>query len=152
MRIGSGRGGDRTTRCLKRPVKHGNAVKQEKTLPSGQNCWTEASRHVYDSERSRNGERSVMSDVFANPAVRAGAAVVVLCVLIAGGFYLLSIFRDYAAQDRETSNDVLSNLREMNRRGDISDEEFRTIQATAERRLPPAVDNDDNASPDSESI
>lgn len=93
-----------------------------------------------------------MSDVFANPAVRAGAAVVVLCVLIAGGIYLLSIFRDYAAQDRERSADVLANLREMNRRGDISDEEFRTIQATAERQSTPLADSDDNASPDSESI
>lgn len=92
-----------------------------------------------------------MSDVFANPAVRAGAAVVVLCVLIPGGFYLLSIFRDYAAQDRETSSGVLSNLREMKRRGDISEEEFRTIQATAERRTASPAETDDRTSPDTTS-
>lgn len=92
-----------------------------------------------------------MPDLFANPAVRAGLAVLVLAVLIAAGFYLLSIFRDYAAHDRETSADVLANLREMRRRGDISDEEFRTLKATAERRLAPEIDPDENASPDPES-
>ena len=57
----------------------------------------------------------------------------ILCVLIAAGFYLVSIFRDYAAQDQESTIDVLANLQEMHRKGDISDEEFRTIQATTHR-------------------
>jgi uncharacterized membrane protein len=67
------------------------------------------------------------------PTVQAGIAVLVLCLLMTSGFWLLSIFRDYAAHDRLDPNDVLANLREMHSRGDISDEEFRTIQAKTER-------------------
>lgn len=73
------------------------------------------------------------SNLFANPTVQAVGAVLVLCVLIAVGFYLVASFRDYAAQDQETDDDVLTNLQEMHRRGDISDQEFRRIKTITER-------------------
>ena len=88
-----------------------------------------------------------MSDIFASPAAPAIAAVLVLCILIAAGFYLVSSYRDYAAEDRESEVDPLENLREMHRKGDISDEEFRTIQATTDRRSPGAANEDESASP-----
>ena len=47
----------------------------------------------------------------------------------------MASFRDYAAQDREEPDDALANLREMHRNGDITDEEFRTIQATTHSHL-----------------
>ena len=87
-----------------------------------------------------------MSDIFASPAAPAVAAVAVLCILIAAGFYLVSSFRDYAAEDRERGADPLENLREMHRKGDISDEEFRTIQATTDRQSPGAASEDRSAS------
>ena len=68
----------------------------------------------------------VMPDFLTTPTAQAGFAVLILCVLIALGFYLVSSFRDYAAG----APDVLANLQERHRKGDISDEEFRTIQAT----------------------
>ena len=71
----------------------------------------------------------VMPDFLTTPTAQAGFAVLILCVLIALGFYLVSSFRDYAADDREVAPDVLANLQEMHRKGDISDEEFRTIQS-----------------------
>ena len=70
-----------------------------------------------------------MLEVLNNPTVQAVLGIVVLCVLIAAGFYLVSIFRDYAANDCRGTDDMLANLREMHLQGDISDEEFRTIQA-----------------------
>ncbi len=70
-----------------------------------------------------------MYDMLKIPTVQAVLAVLVLCVLIATGFYLLSIFRDYAANDHRGDNDVLANLRELHLQGDLSEEEFRTIQA-----------------------
>ncbi len=70
-----------------------------------------------------------MLEVLNNPTVQAVLGIVVLCVLIAAGFYLVSIFRDYAANDHQGTDDMLANLREMHLQGDISDEEFRTIQA-----------------------
>ncbi len=89
-----------------------------------------------------------MQEVFANPTVRAGAAVLVLCVLIFVGFYFVSIFRDYAAEDRETPPDVLANLEEMHRKGDISEAEFRTIQATTHRQPVGPSDTDASSPPD----
>lgn len=75
-----------------------------------------------------------MPDFFTTPAVQAGFAVLVLCVLIAAGFYVMSIFRDYAADDQETAAEHLLKLEEMHLKGDISEEEFRTIQATTHRQ------------------
>jgi uncharacterized membrane protein len=89
-----------------------------------------------------------MSDSFTNPAMQAGAVMLVLCVLIAAAFYLLSSFRDYAADDQEEAFDAVAKLQEMHRKGDISDEEFRTIQATTHRH--PVRSNRDGPSPTSE--
>ena len=75
-----------------------------------------------------------MSDFFADPTVQASAAVLILCVPIAAGFYLVSSFRDYTAEDMGNADDALANLEEMHRKGDISDEEFRTIQATTHQQ------------------
>lgn len=76
-----------------------------------------------------------MSDLFATPTVQIGIGLLVLSVLIGGSFYLLSSFRDYTAEDKEPIDGALSNLEEMHLKGDISDEEFRTIQATTRREL-----------------
>ena len=70
-----------------------------------------------------------MPDLIAAPGVRVGIAIAVLCVLIGLGFYLVSIFRGYADDDHQDPTDVLANLEEMHAKGDISDEEFRTIQS-----------------------
>lgn len=78
------------------------------------------------------------------PALRLGVLVVVLGLLIAAGFYLVSIFRDYSADDQDESAKVLANLEEMHRRGDISDQEFRSIQASTQ--LPPVRSRSPNES------
>jgi len=75
-----------------------------------------------------------MTDFFATPTVQVGIALLVLCILIAAAFYLVSSFRDYTAQDQESTAEALFKLEEMHRKGDISDEEFRTIEATSHRR------------------
>lgn len=92
-----------------------------------------------------------MSNLFTDPAVPAALGVVVLCVLIAAAFYLLASFRDYAAEDREETPDVLANFREMHLKGDISDEEFRTIQSTTHPKLQGAASRIDFPSPNEES-
>jgi len=70
-----------------------------------------------------------MTDFFAIPGVQAGLDVLVLCLLIAAAFYLVSSFRDYTAQDQESTPEALFKLEEMHRKGDINDKEFRTIEA-----------------------
>ncbi|TWT83437.1 hypothetical protein CA13_49020 [Planctomycetes bacterium CA13] len=76
-----------------------------------------------------------MTDFFSNPTIQAGLSVLVLCVLIAVAFSLVSKFRDYNANDRETASDTLANLREIHLRGDIDDQEYRMIEATTHRQL-----------------
>ena len=86
-----------------------------------------------------------MTDLFDDPAVRAGAAMLVLCVLIAAGFYVMASFRDYTAQYQEGMPEALDNFEEMHRRGDISDKEFRTIKARTQHLLDGSKTNDDRS-------
>ena len=97
-----------------------------------------------------------MSDFFAAPTVQAGIAVLILCVLIAAAFYLVSSFRDYTVQDQASTPEALDNLEEMHRRGDISDAEFRTIKARTQQQLDGSMTEDDRSlasesSPESQS-
>lgn len=92
-----------------------------------------------------------MQDFFADPAVRAVLGLLILSVLIAAGFYLVSIFRDYADEDQEGPSDALSILEEMHLKGDISDEEFRTIKATTHRHPVGPNTTDDPPPPDGSS-
>jgi uncharacterized membrane protein len=85
-----------------------------------------------------------MSDFFTTPTVQVGTSVLVLCVLISIAVYLLSSYRDYAAEDKEHAVGALAKLQEMRVKGDISDEEFRTIQATTHRRPVRSNVNDDS--------
>jgi len=88
-----------------------------------------------------------MTDIFANPTIQAGLSVLILCVLIAVAFSFVSKFRDYNANDRETTSETLANLEEMRRRGDISDQEYRTIKTTTHRQLSNPVDSDPLSGP-----
>lgn len=72
-----------------------------------------------------------MPDIFATPAVRSGLAMTILLVVIAGAFWLLGRLRDYTTQDRPAPHEGFVNLKEMLRKGDISEAEFRNIETSA---------------------
>ncbi|TWU26717.1 hypothetical protein Pla52o_05700 [Novipirellula galeiformis] len=76
-----------------------------------------------------------MPDIFLNTTVQAGLSLLILCILIAAAFYLVSSYRGYNANDRDTACDTLANLKEMHLRGDISEAEYRTIETTTRRQL-----------------
>lgn len=83
----------------------------------------------------------VVTDFLTTSVYQTGFALLMLCVLLVIGVYLVSIFRDYAADDREEAPQGIANFEEMHAKGDISDEEFRTIQSrshqiSAETSLP----------------
>ena len=92
-----------------------------------------------------------MQEIDVTTLIRPAVSIVVLCVLIAGGFYLMSIFRDYAADNRGTTDDVLANLQEMRRKGDISEEEFRTLESRTHRPPVGPRSIDDSTSSDDSS-
>ena len=72
---------------------------------------------------------SSWSNMWTMPWARAVIALVVLCIVIAVSFYVVSIFRDYAGHNRQSPYFADSNLQEMLRKGVISEAEFRTIQS-----------------------
>ena len=86
-----------------------------------------------------------MTDFFAAPTVQVGIGLLVLCILIAAAFYLVSSFRDYTAQDQESTAEALFKLKEMHRKGDISDEEFRTIQTRTHQQPDGSAMNDEGS-------
>lgn len=55
----------------------------------------------------------------------------ILLVVISGAFWLLGRLRDYTTQDRPAPQEGFANLKEMLRKGDISEAEFRNIKASA---------------------
>lgn len=81
-----------------------------------------------------------MLELLSMPTVQAVLSVLVLCILIAIGFWLVSSFRDRNTDDRFTPEELLANFEEMHREGDISGTEFRTIKASMARLqgIPPA--------------
>jgi uncharacterized membrane protein len=74
-----------------------------------------------------------MWDVLSMPNVQAVLGIMVLCILIAVGFWLVASFRDNAAKDVLDPEELLANFEEMHREGDISGTEFRTIKASVTR-------------------
>ena len=73
-------------------------------------------------------------ELLSDPTVKAGLALLVLIVVSAAAFFLVARLRDYTAQDWDSSTSGLSNFEEMRLKGDISEEEFRTIEAATHAR------------------
>ncbi|TWU54526.1 hypothetical protein Poly51_32450 [Rubripirellula tenax] len=89
-----------------------------------------------------------MPDFFTSTVAQAATAVVVLCILISAAFYIVASYRDYVVQDQELPSEGLANLLEMHRKGDISDEEIRTIKARTQRHSVEPITDDESTSPD----
>lgn len=79
-----------------------------------------------------------MREFLGDPAVKAGIALLILIIVSATALFLLSRLRDYTDGDWDSTSDGLLNLEEMRLKGDISEEEFRTLRAASR-----AKDGDD---------
>lgn len=75
---------------------------------------------------------STWTDLWAAPTLQALSDLLVLCILIAVAFNLVSRFRDYAAEDWRDQESVLPNFQEMLRRGEITAAEYRKIQSRSD--------------------
>ena len=64
--------------------------------------------------------------------------------LIAVGAYAVSKWRDATEDDTNTASELLTNFREMHSRGDLTDEEFRTIKARLSYEMKDELKNSDN--------
>ena len=73
----------------------------------------------------------MVMELLSDPAVKAGLALLILTILSAVAFFLVARLRDYTSGDRDLTDQGLLNFEEMRLKGDISEEEFRTIQAAS---------------------
>jgi len=64
--------------------------------------------------------------------------------LIAVGVYVVSKWRDATEDDTNTASELLTNFREMHSRGDLTDEEFRTIKAQLSYDIREELKDSDN--------
>ena len=74
-------------------------------------------------------------------AIMLFAAIV---ALIAIGAYAVSKWRDATDDDTSTASELLTNFREMHSRGDLTDEEFRTIKARLSYEIREELRDSDN--------
>ncbi len=56
-------------------------------------------------------------------------------MLMVLGYYIARRFRDRTDDDRLTANEMLTNYRELEHEGDISDAEYRTIKTVLGEKL-----------------
>ena len=76
-----------------------------------------------------------MSDLIDDPIVSAAIGLLILCGMSAIAFYVVSKFRDYDDQDQDHEYELLANLQEMRVNGDITEEEYRTINSATHPQL-----------------
>ena len=68
--------------------------------------------------------------------------IAALAMLLAVGVYVIGKVRGASAQHEPSASELLSKCRESHSRGEISDEEFRTIKTTLQPRLREELNDD----------
>lgn len=81
--------------------------------------------------RVLRSKETVVMELLSDPAVKAGLALLILIIVSAAAFFLVARLRDYTNGDWDSTSGGLLNFEEMRLKGDISEEEFRTIQAAS---------------------
>lgn len=83
--------------------------------------------------RSRHAFR--MSQFLQTPGAQAVLWSAVLSVLVAIGIYAIGKARNMRRERPPTANELMTNFRELHSKGELSDEEFRTIKGLLAARL-----------------
>ena len=77
----------------------------------------------------------MLFDFLATPPAQAVIWMTVLACLLMLSYYVVQKFRDHTGDDRQSTNELMTKFREMNREGDITDAEFRTIKTVLREPL-----------------
>ena len=75
------------------------------------------------------------------PPARAVILVTFVVIVTITAFYVLRRWRDHV-KDEDTTSDHLTKFRELERRGVLSDGEFRTIKTALSEKLKDELNND----------
>jgi hypothetical protein len=86
----------------------------------------------------------VLIAVTSSPRLQALGLVLILCMLLVGLVFIMSRFRDYAAEDRRDSSFDDPHFEEMLLQGDITEQEYRKIMSRRSGSL--AKEDSGNAS------
>jgi uncharacterized membrane protein len=76
-----------------------------------------------------------MWDYLRTPTVQLTLGVAVVAILVAVGIYVVGRVKSSFREDGISTNEMLTNFRELHSRGELSDVEYRTIKATLSARL-----------------
>jgi hypothetical protein len=74
-------------------------------------------------------------DFLSTPPAQAVGWMFVLVLMLMVAYYVVQKFRDRSGEDRQSANELMTKFREMNREGDITDAEFRTIKTVLREPL-----------------
>lgn len=74
-------------------------------------------------------------DYLGNPAPKAVFWLALTAVLVAVAAYVISSLRRTFRDRRPDASNLMTNFRELHSRGQLSDEEYRTIKASLAERL-----------------
>ena len=83
-----------------------------------------------------------MAEFLNSDAARLVITITVIAMLAAMGRYLVSKLRGGSDEDQPTSSEMLTNLQEMRHKGDLTEEEFRTIKTHLSARLKDELNDD----------
>ncbi len=81
------------------------------------------------------GDGSVTQRLLQSGGEAVVIGVAVLAVLVAVVFYLIGRIRAKTLQHEPTASELISKFREFHSRGELSDEEFRTIKTALAAKL-----------------
>jgi uncharacterized membrane protein len=76
-----------------------------------------------------------MADFLDSMPAKIVVAAALVAILIAIGIYVVGRVRNSFREDGPTTNDLLTNFRELHSRGELSEAEYRTIKAMLSARL-----------------
>jgi len=77
---------------------------------------------------------AAMLEILNNPIAQLALSVLFLSMIIALGYAGVSSLRDWSRKSENLTPEPLSNFEEMRREGDISEAEFRNIEAVLGRK------------------
>ena len=85
-----------------------------------------------------------MVELLEGPWYLAIILFTAVVALVAVGAYTVSKWRDAIDDDTSSASELLTNFREMHSRGDLTDEEFRTIKARLSYEIQEEIKSSDN--------
>ena len=82
-----------------------------------------------------------MPDFLQTPLARSVLVLAATAVLVTVGVYLVARVRAWYQQSPPAANELLTNFRELHSKGELSDEEYRTIKSMLAERLQEELTN-----------